>query len=164
MVIYRHPSRAQSWVSAASWQCLGCLCCTTEHDTEVTGSLNLIKIAEVQGLLLGTKMYRCGHRVGRAKLPVSRVSWRQSGAACAKQMCSSTCWELACLVKHLYVCKTEEAVSDSLGIVSASLTVLSLGWFRQELYRTDKGLNLSIKSQPKCLSRAHHGFTCRRNN
>lgn len=35
-------------------------------------SLNLIKIAEVQGLLLVTKPFRCGHAVGRAKLPVKK--------------------------------------------------------------------------------------------
>jgi len=75
MAIYRHPSSAQPEVSAASGQCLGCLCCTTGHGAYVPDSVNLFKLVEVQVLLLVTKLYRCGHTVGRGKLPVSQVSW-----------------------------------------------------------------------------------------
>lgn len=49
MAIPRHPSRAQSWVSATSGQCLGCPCCTAKRGAELPGSLNLTRTAGVQG-------------------------------------------------------------------------------------------------------------------
>lgn len=97
------------------------------------------------------RLCRCGHAAGRAELPLSKVSWKVARSclceADVQQHLMGTyvsCKAFICLIKH-------KSTSDCLEIILARLTVLSLVWFRQELYRTDEGRNISSKSQPRCL-------------
>lgn len=102
------------------------------------------------------RLCRCGHAAGRAELPLSKVSWKVA----------RSCLCEAAVQQHLmgtYVsCKAfirlikQKSGSDCLEIILARLTVPSSVWFRQELFRTEEGRNISSKSQPKCLHVEHN--------
>lgn len=101
--IPRHPSGAQSWVSATSRQRLGCPCCTAKHGAEVPGSLNLTRIAKCKAYSLEQNCTDVGRQLGGPSWLSAKLVVRQPGAGCAGPKCSSICQELTGLIKHLYV-------------------------------------------------------------